>query len=311
MKKRIVTIALVAALLATCFAGTYAYLTDNEQATNEFTIGSVAIDLYETVSHTDAKGNHVTAPATDLGKGSDEATTYTYEKVMPGDTMTKVVTVENTGDNEAYIALTIKQENYGDFNHYVDDYFENHKSWGDAGLNEADRAAIGLPSDTIECMNIVTANIFTGTGWGISYEKNNGNNNPLRYMMLTSQGTQNGEVEVLGYGYTNASTPEDPTRYNYAGAIFDQNMSYIGTEMDGNFDSLPGKFTRMWIVYLKVAPGASYTLDLTTVCPAYFDNNSTQAFANMELDIKAFAIQAQGLSEKEAFTELFKTGFDY
>lgn len=304
MKKRIVTIALVVALLATCFAGTYAYLTDNEQATNEFTIGSVAIDLYETVSHTDAKGNNVTAPETDLGKGSDEATGYIYVKVMPGDTMEKVVTVENTGDNEAFIALTIKQEKYDVFNANIDDYFEKV-------LNEETRAALGLPAEKVACMNQVTADIFNGAGWGVSYEKNNGNNNPLRYMMIHSQGTANGEVEVLGYGYSNASTPDGTTRFNYAGAIFDQSLSYIGTDMDGNFDSLPGDFTRMWVVYLKVAPGASYTLNLTTACPDYLDNNSIQAFVGMELDIKAFAIQAQGFDAKEAFTELFKAGFDY
>lgn len=304
MKKRIVTIALVVALLATCFAGTYAYLTDFEQATNEFTIGNVGIDLYETVEHTDKLGNDVTAGVTDLGKDTDTVTEYKYTSIMPGDTMKKVVTVENTGDNDAYIALTIKQEKYDVFNANIDDYFEKV-------LNEETRAALGLPSEEVACMNQVTADIFQGTGWGISYEKNTGRENPLRYMMLDSQGTANGTVEVLGYGYTNASTPNNPTRYNYAGAIFENQMSYMGIEMDGNFDSLPGDFTRMWVVYLKVAPGASYTLDLTTACPAYLDNNSIQAFVGMELDIKAFAIQAQGFTEEEAFAELFKTGFAY
>ena len=37
MKKRIITICLVAALLATCFAGTYAYLTDTKAVKNTFT----------------------------------------------------------------------------------------------------------------------------------------------------------------------------------------------------------------------------------------------------------------------------------
>lgn len=311
MKKKVIAIALVVALMATCFTGTYAYLMDTDSAANVMTVGKVSVDLYETVSHKDALGNDVTAPQTDLGKGTDANTTYEYVKVMPGDTMQKVVTVENTGKNEAYIALTIKQENYGDFNHYVDDYYEDHSSWAGMGLNEDERVAAGLPGEKVACMNRVTADIFKGNGWGVSYEKDNGNDNPLRYMMIASQGTENGDVEVLGYGYANASTPEDPTRYNYAGEYFGYQKSYIGTEMEGNFDTLPGEFTRMWVVYLKVAPGASYTLDLTTACPTYFDNNSVQAFANMELDIKAFAIQAQGFEAKEAFAELFKAGFAY
>lgn len=48
MKKRIITICLVAALLATCFAGTYAYLTDTKAVKNTFTVGTVYITLTET-----------------------------------------------------------------------------------------------------------------------------------------------------------------------------------------------------------------------------------------------------------------------
>ena len=47
MKKRIVTIALVVALLATCFAGTYAYLMDTDQVKNTMTVGNVTIEQLE------------------------------------------------------------------------------------------------------------------------------------------------------------------------------------------------------------------------------------------------------------------------
>ena len=47
MKKRIVTIALVIALLCTCFAGTYAYLQDTDAAKNTMTVGNVYIEQYE------------------------------------------------------------------------------------------------------------------------------------------------------------------------------------------------------------------------------------------------------------------------
>ena len=47
MKKRIVTIALVVALLATCFAGTYAYLTDTDSVKNTMTVGNVTIEQLE------------------------------------------------------------------------------------------------------------------------------------------------------------------------------------------------------------------------------------------------------------------------
>lgn len=47
MKKRIVTIALVVALIATCFAGTIAYLTDTDEAVNTMTLGNVHIEQNE------------------------------------------------------------------------------------------------------------------------------------------------------------------------------------------------------------------------------------------------------------------------
>jgi uncharacterized membrane protein YkoI len=47
MKKRIVTIALVVALVATCFAGTYAYLKDDDAAHNVMTVGNVYIEQLE------------------------------------------------------------------------------------------------------------------------------------------------------------------------------------------------------------------------------------------------------------------------
>ena len=47
MKKRIVTIALVIALLATCFAGTFAYLKDTDAAVNTMTVGNVKIQQLE------------------------------------------------------------------------------------------------------------------------------------------------------------------------------------------------------------------------------------------------------------------------
>lgn len=47
MKKRIVIVALIVALVATCFAGTMAYLQDEEFAHNVMTYGNVAIEQYE------------------------------------------------------------------------------------------------------------------------------------------------------------------------------------------------------------------------------------------------------------------------
>lgn len=293
MKKRIVTIALVVALLATCFAGTYAYLTDFEQATNEFTIGNVGIDLYETVEHTDKLGNDVTAGETDLGKDTDTATEYEYTSIMPGDTMKKVVTVENTGDNDAYIALVIKQENYYNFNQNIDEYYENLADYGAAAMQ-------GIIDD-----------IFPN--WNLLYDKTQvaAPNAQVRYTIDTLPA--GGEATVLGVGYVNsAPTAQGVQYYNYSGAYFTNGTGLTEVpEGDPDFMTMDDVHDRAWIVYLMVPAGKAFTMDLTTVCPEYIDNNSINAFEGMTLDVKAFAIQAQGFEPKEAFTEVLKAGFDF
>lgn len=293
MKKRIVTIALVVALLATCFAGTYAYLTDFEQATNEFTVGNVGIDLYETVEHTDKLGNDVTAGVTDLGKDTDDATEYEYTSIMPGDTMKKVVTVENTGDNDAYIALVIKQENYYNFNQNIDEYYENLADYGAAAMQ-------GIIDD-----------IFPN--WNLLYDKTQvaAPNAQVRYTIDTLPA--GGEATVLGVGYVNsAPTAQGVQYYNYSGAYFTNGTGLTEVpEGEPDFMTMDDVHDRAWIVYLMVPAGKAFTMDLTTVCPEYIDNNSINAFEGMTLDVKAFAIQAQGFEPKEAFTEVLKAGFDF
>ena len=302
MKKKLLTLCLVATLLLASVTGvTLAYFTDSEQATNEYAVGSVSIDLYETVGHKDGV-NNVIAQETTLGKGSDDATTYEYTNIQPGDTMTKVVTVENTGKSEAYIALAIKQENYGNFNKNVDNYYEAKSS------NERFEI-MGQASGVEDFMQKITNDVWFGNGWGLEYAPNA---NSLRYMMKESVGTATGTVKVLGHGYANSTVNGSTTVYNYreivgSERVFSDVMRSSDPNMEGNFDSIGVPHTRMWVIYLKVAPGASYEVDLTTVCPTYFDNNSTKAFEDMTLDVKAFAIQTAGFATaKDAFAEVFK-----
>lgn len=79
MKKRIVTIALVAALLATCFAGTYAYLQDTDKAVNTMTLGSVAIEQYEYQRTVNEDGTY----ATGVFDGEDSYVLEAYKNDKP------------------------------------------------------------------------------------------------------------------------------------------------------------------------------------------------------------------------------------
>lgn len=96
MKKRIVIIALVVALVATCFGGTLAYLTDTDEQTNTFTTGKVLINLDE------AKID-----------GTGRTTEDQNYKLFPGQSYTKDPTITVDEDSEdAWVAAKITFSGY-------------------------------------------------------------------------------------------------------------------------------------------------------------------------------------------------------
>lgn len=112
MKKRIVTIALVIALLATCFGGTLAYLKDTDAVKNTFTTGNVYITLDEAKVLKNTEGNLV--PILDaegnVVRTSDSQNYHLY----PNMTVTKDPTITLDAKSEAaYIAakITVKMPN--------------------------------------------------------------------------------------------------------------------------------------------------------------------------------------------------------
>ena len=295
MKKKIVALCLVLALALTAIGGaTLAYFTETEQQTNEFTVGNIDIDLWEDAKHTNGLDEVIKAEE-GLGKGTDENLGFKYENIMPGDTMEKIVTVENNGDFDAYMALVIKQENYYNYNQNVDEYYEKLEEYGE------------------EAMQDITDDVFVN--WNLLYDKYQITENAqVRYTIDTLPTASEG-VEVLGVGYAqeNVSMKGVP-QYHYSGEYFTNVVGGTAVpagEPDFFTISDNGAHDRVWIVYLKVAAHKSFTMDLTTVCPDYFDNNSVQAFKDMVLDVKAFAIQAKGLAPQEAFAEALKPGFGF
>ena len=85
MKKKIMAVALAAALFAIVVGSTLAYFTAEDTATNEFTIGSVEIDLEENFEKPNNMVPVVTVDSSDPGYIKKEAW------------------VENTGKNDAYV----------------------------------------------------------------------------------------------------------------------------------------------------------------------------------------------------------------
>ncbi len=57
MKKKVISIALIIALIAVIAAGSFAYFTDKDKATNTFTVGNVDIRLIESTFHREGNDN--------------------------------------------------------------------------------------------------------------------------------------------------------------------------------------------------------------------------------------------------------------
>lgn len=92
MRKKIATVMVCLAVMALAVSGTMAYFTADSIATNVITSGNIDIDLIE------------------MEKTSDGLKPFkNKEGVMPGDKISKIVTVKNTGDNEAYVRVQVEK----------------------------------------------------------------------------------------------------------------------------------------------------------------------------------------------------------
>lgn len=91
MKKKIIAISMTACIALTAAIGaTLAYFTDNKSVENTFTVGNVAIEL-------------------------TEPSWSEPEAVQPGIEMAKDPTVENTGNNNAWIRVNVTVTDYEAF----------------------------------------------------------------------------------------------------------------------------------------------------------------------------------------------------
>ena len=148
MKKKILTVALVVALLAIMVNGTLAYFTDQDEVTNTFTVGSVKIEVYENGEETpDAiKPLGVLTPVV-----SDTASNDVSYK-------DKVVDVKNTGKNDAYIRVHIAMPTA------LVDYLQldvTREGWSAPVLTEATVERVDYTVITYDYLTPVAPNAFT------------------------------------------------------------------------------------------------------------------------------------------------------
>ena len=92
MKKKIIALCLIVALAATAvIGGTLAYFTDTDSAKNTFTVGGVSIQLIEQQTSENGLVDFVQEKPLVPGKSND------------GNAQSKIVTVKNTGENDAWV----------------------------------------------------------------------------------------------------------------------------------------------------------------------------------------------------------------
>ena len=101
-KKKLLSLALVIIMIATLSFGTLAWFTDSDEVTNKFMVAGsedenpddiFSVDVWEDVD----------------GDGIEDTTTgHTYEDILPGDKLTKVVNVENTGSYDQYVRVVVE-----------------------------------------------------------------------------------------------------------------------------------------------------------------------------------------------------------
>lgn len=122
MKKKILALCLVVALAATAIVGgTLAYFTDTADATNTFTVGNVKIDLIEQQKTEEGlkpfAQNKVLVPGTS----------------KDGNAVSKIVTVKNTGANDAWVWVDLKIPKYLVSSEYPTDESKNALHWNSYG----------------------------------------------------------------------------------------------------------------------------------------------------------------------------------
>lgn len=99
MKKKLLTAAVVAVLVAIMAYGTLAYFTAEDKVENTFTVGSVQIEIWENGKPTDSDKVVFDKPLVPVVNTQDVAQDPGYAA--------KTVKVENTGKNAAYIRTHI------------------------------------------------------------------------------------------------------------------------------------------------------------------------------------------------------------
>ena len=124
MKKKLTAVALVVCMLAIMLVGaSLAYFTDKDEATNTFTVGNVSIDLIEKQFNKDSNAL----------EDFDQGKTLVPGTSKDGNAVSKIVTVKNTGNNDAWVWVDLKIPAYLVSSEYPTNESKNALHWNSYG----------------------------------------------------------------------------------------------------------------------------------------------------------------------------------
>lgn len=294
MKKKIVAACATVALAAVALGGaTLAYFTDQDQAKNTFSVGSVDVSLTETAEVKDAQGNDVsTNTVAANGNGG-----YIFRNLMPSYAVTKAPLVKNSGTSAAYVRVAVVLNNVYETNQAIDGVYESKIS---PETNE-----IYTANEIQDIYDYIFA------GWGVNYNKRNVDGNNDRRMWMDDRTGENSPVlwnidmycrqpangsmyDVNNYFKSGTDTNEEG--FDYANNGYYRNATKEGSE------------ERVYVFYLKLEAGASYKLFDGLNIPADFTNAQMAMFDGLEIGVYADAIQTVGFAgTNEGAKQAFET----
>lgn len=113
MKKKVLSLCLVLALLALAVAGaTLAYFTDTDEVDNVFTVGNIDIEIVESQYHMIVDNKDADAIIADGETYQDEYLAVEGENIVPGKWVRKVPYINNIGANDAYVRIIVTQSEW-------------------------------------------------------------------------------------------------------------------------------------------------------------------------------------------------------
>lgn len=305
MKKKIISLCLIVALALTAIGGaTLAYFTDNDQKSNNFTIGNISIQVKEN----DGLGCYVWDPV--AGKIVEGATETQYDQegnetgvkfsgLMPSYIIDKRPYVENTSKTAAWVRVAVTLNNAKARNLAIDE------AYADEGQ---------------EAVQAKYDEIFYG--WGINntkvYDGIEGYENKIRNSMAQRDDEQVWFLDSVRVPYVGAGYQWEEWNTFKTDTERTNTSLNVGRGADTYYQNAVADDSNLYVFYLYLEAGEKYFLfnqaqngneDGGLNIPAEFNNEQMEMFADLEIGIYADAIQAVGFEKTEdgamkAFTAL-------